>query len=224
MRGRGMMPGVRRSGLFPRGKPARSGWRSSLGRLPNAPVEWPVKTFHAACLHGEMAGNPAGNQAAKRALKFSFFHAHPFPCVQKRPCPRSTSRIYRRGKAVSARLRSPPGTDPAAAGRWDKAPGARCCRCCLDSALPLLGVRSSVRPSGLCPASGGRRKCAAPVRAATVRSRGFAAAFREPPSRRLCVQWQRHVRRRACAEAEPLPPSTGFRAHSQAQSCMPRLD
>ena len=66
---RGTMPGVRRSGLFPRGKPARSGWRSSLGRLPNAPVEWPVKTFHAACLHGEMAGNPAGKQAAKRALR-----------------------------------------------------------------------------------------------------------------------------------------------------------
>jgi len=66
---RGTMPGVRRSGLFPRGKPSCSGWRSSLGRLPNAPVEWPVKTFHAACLHGEMAGKPAGKQAAKRALK-----------------------------------------------------------------------------------------------------------------------------------------------------------
>jgi hypothetical protein len=28
-----------------------------------------MKTFHAACLHEEMAGNPAGKQAAKRALK-----------------------------------------------------------------------------------------------------------------------------------------------------------
>jgi len=56
-------------GLISTWKTGSIGWRSSLGRLPNTPVEWPVKTFHAACLHGEMAGNPAGKQDAKRALR-----------------------------------------------------------------------------------------------------------------------------------------------------------
>ena len=62
MRGRGTMPGVRRSGLFPRGKPARSGWRSSLGRLPNAPVEW----------SGKWPGTRRGNKMPNEPLVWQF--------------------------------------------------------------------------------------------------------------------------------------------------------
>jgi len=59
---RGTMPGVRRSGLFPRGKPARSGWRSSLGRLPNAPVEW----------SGKWPGTRRGNKMPNEPLVWQF--------------------------------------------------------------------------------------------------------------------------------------------------------